>query len=48
MCLPIVYLILVNVLHRIENEDRIRKGKKAKVPSKEKGEYGSVTLPVSP
>ena len=32
--------VLRTGVFRIENEDRIRKGKKAKTPSKEKGEVG--------
>lgn len=32
--------VLRTGVFRIENEDRIRKGKKAKTPNKEKGEVG--------
>ena len=36
--------VLRTGVFRIENEDRIRKGKKAKTPSKEKGEVGYVPV----
>ena len=32
--------VLRTGVFRIENEDRVRKGKKAKTPSKDKGEVG--------